>query len=489
MVAKTIMFQGTGSDVGKSLIVSGVGRYLHNKGYKVAPFKPQNMSNNSSVTKDGGEIGRAQNLQALACGSPPSIHMNPILLKPEAKNKTQVIVHGKIHSTIDSKDYLGLKKQLLDPVLESFHKLVQENNFVIVEGAGSPAEVNLRENDIANMGFAAAAKIPVILIGDINRGGVIAQIVGTKEVLNAKDCELIRGFIINKFQGNPKLFDEGYKIIEQITHWEGLGVLPWHQDARLLPAEDTLALNQHQETSRKDFKIYFLVLDKIANFDDLDPLKLYPDVQVEPLFSGDPIPVDANLVIIPGSKSTRNDATVIQQNGWNHDLIAFHRRGGKILGLCGGYQILGKFIHDPHGYEGPPGTIEGLGLLDVETEMLPNKILENVQAIHAVSNIPFESYEIHLGNTYGPDCFRPFSYTLKEGKKVPDGAISHDGRVQGTYLHGLFVNDAFRANFLKSLHQNMKEVNYLQSIHDTLDKMANHLDQHLAMKRLISMMC
>jgi len=488
MAAKTIMFQGTGSDVGKSLIVAGIGRYLNNQGYRVAPFKPQNMSNNSSVTLDGGEIGRAQNLQAMACGIKPSIHMNPILLKPEANHKSQIIVHGQIHSTIESQDYLSLKKHLLEPVLESFNQLTSYYDIVLVEGAGSPAEVNLRHNDIANMGFALASNVPVILIGDINRGGVIAQMVGTHAVLDHDDQAAIKGFIINKFRGNPRLFDEGFSLIERLTQWEGLGVIPWHEATRTLPAEDTLSLSSIPTNPESHLNICFLVLDRIANFDDLDPLNLHPDVCVKPLFSGEPIPPDTDLVIVPGSKSTRNDLELINNNGWRHDLISHYRRGRRILGLCGGYQILGRVIHDPNGYEGTPGSIEGLGLLDVETTMLATKKLVNVEAIHADSNHAFYSYEIHLGETKGPDCARPFAFKIGSGNKDPEGATSADRLVQGTYLHGLFVDDGFRTNYLQSFTSDIEEYNYLQSVNSALDEISNHIHASINMNRLFEMM-
>ena len=355
VVARALMFQGTGSDVGKSLIVAGLARAFANRGLRVRPFKPQNMSNNAAVTPDGGEIGRAQALQARAARVSPSVHMNPVLLKPQSEVGAQVVVHGKVFASAKAADYQSLKPELLRPVLDSFARLKAEADLVLVEGAGSASEVNLRQNDIANMGFARAAGVPVVLIGDIDRGGVIASLVGTKAVIDPADAALIRGFIVNKFRGDPALFADGMARIAQATGWEPLGLVRFFPDARLLPAEDALALD-HARPAKPDarVRIAVLVLPHIANFDDLDPLDAEPSVDLVRVKPGDAVPGDARLVILPGSKATIADLTALRAAGFDVDIAAHLRRGGLVLGLCGGYQMLGRAIADPAGQEGPP---------------------------------------------------------------------------------------------------------------------------------------
>ena len=468
-----IMIQGTGSNVGKSVLVAGLCRAARRRGLSVAPFKPQNMSNNAAVTVDGGEIGRAQALQALACGLAPHTDMNPVLLKPETDTGSQVVVQGKRLTTVKARDYAKLKPSLLEATLESFNRLKTQHDLIIVEGAGSPAEVNLRPGDIANMGFAQAAKLPVILAGDIDRGGVIAQIVGTQAVISTDDAELVKGFIINKFRGDPSLFDDGYALIEGKTGWEGFGTLPWFPEAWKLPAEDgmDIASGKHQG----DFHIVCLTLSRIANFDDMDPLAQEPGVKLTMLRAGNPIPGDADLVIIPGSKSTRADLAFLRDQGWDVDLIAHHRRRGRIHGICGGYQMLGWIIRDPDGVEGPSGEVEGLGFLQVETEMTGDKRLTEVTATHAASGVEFQGYEIHKGRTTGPDCETPFA--LIDNR--PEGAVSNDGTVQGSYLHGMFRNNAFRASFLGNLGVTSSGSSYSAAVEDTLDALADHIEHHL----------
>ncbi|MEM8914609.1 MAG: cobyric acid synthase, partial [Pseudomonadota bacterium] len=444
-MARAVMLQGTGSNVGKSIVSAGLCRAARRRGLSVAPFKPQNMSNNAAVTVDGGEIGRAQALQARACGLPPHTDLNPVLLKPQTDRGSQVIVQGKRLATVKAKDYATLKPTLMRPVLESFERLKANHDLVIAEGAGSPAEVNLRAGDIANMGFARAADVPVILCGDIDRGGVIAQLVGTKEVVDPDDAALVRGFIINKFRGDPRLFDDGYALIAAETGWPGFGVIPWFEDAWRLPAED--AQDIANSPPREGFHIVCLRLSRIANFDDLDPLSQEPGVRVTMLGAGQPLPADADLVVIPGSKSTRGDLDFLRRQGWDIDLVAHHRRGGRVLGVCGGYQMLGLSVADPEGIEGPPGETDGLGLLNVRTVMGGDKALCEVAARHVGLDLPFKGYEIHIGRTEGPDCQRPFA-TIR-GR--PEGAVSADGLVAGSYLHGMFADDGFRAAWLGSL--------------------------------------
>ena len=478
---KALMIQGAGSNVGKSLLVAGLCRAAKLRGLTVAPFKPQNMSNNAAVTADGGEIGRAQALQALASGRAPIVDMNPVLLKPESETGSQVIVQGKRVATVKARDYAALKPSLMAPVLDSFHRLKSQVDLVIIEGAGSPAEVNLRQGDIANMGFATAADVPVILVGDIDRGGVIAQIVGTQAVLHPVDNAMIAGFIINKFRGDVSLFDDGYALIAQRTSWQGLGVVPFFDQASRLPAEDALDLPSTRGTGA--VKIACLALSRIANFDDLDPLAQEPGVSLTMIKAGQAIPGDTDLVIIPGSKSTRGDLAFLCQQGWDIDLAAHARRGGRILGICGGYQMLGRWVRDPEGIEGQAGETAGLGLLDVETLMTPDKHLTRVTATHAASNTPMQGYEIHIGRTEGPDCARPFAHI----NGTPEGAISPSGRITGSYLHGMFSGDAFRRAFLQDLGAAPSTYAYSADVDTVLDALAAHLEKHLDIDGLLAL--
>ena len=475
-----LMIQGTGSNVGKSLLVAGLCRAARLRGLRVLPFKPQNMSNNAAVTADGGEIGRAQALQALACGVEPMVDMNPVLLKPETDIGAQVIVQGRRMGSYKARAYGSLKPQLAAAVMDSFRRLQAQADLVIVEGAGSPAEVNLRRGDIANMGFACAADVPVVLAGDIDRGGVIAQIVGTQAVLEAQDTAMIAGFLINRFRGDPRLFDDGYRLIEARTGWRGFGVVPWFADARLLPAEDALDLAPGGNGA---VKVVCLALSRIANFDDLDPLKMEPGLSVQMLMPGQPIPGDADLVIVPGTKSTRGDLAFLRAQGWDGDLLAHHRRGGRVLGICGGYQMLGRSVADPQGIEGEPGVTAGLGLLAVDTVMRPDKRLARVQATHAASGLAVSGYEIHIGVTDGPDRARPFAHV--DGR--PEGARSADGRVEGSYLHGLFAADAFRAAWLQTLGAAPGGVRYGAAVETVLDRLAAHLEAHLDVDALLAL--
>ena len=479
-----IMFQGTGSNVGKSVLVAGLCRAAVRRGLRVAPFKPQNMSNNAAVTEDGGEIGRAQALQALACRLSSHTDMNPILLKPETEMGAQVILQGKWHSSLKARHYVRLKPQLMPAVLESFHRLTVNYDLVLVEGAGSPAEINLRKNDIANMGFALASDVPVILIGDIDRGGIIAQIVGTSMVLPAADRKQIAGFIVNKFRGDASLFEDGYQMIKAHTGWPGFGVLSYFDQAWKLPAED--ALDIRTRPSSGHVKIVCLCLSRMANFDDLDPLAQEESVQLVMLRAGQAIPGDADLVLIPGSKSTRGDLAFLRAQGWDIDLLAHRRRGGHILGLCGGYQMLGEVVLDPEGLDGLPGESLGLGLLQVSTKMFPQKTACEVKAHHAESGLTLKGYEIHLGKTDGPDCERPFAFIDQEKDRRPDGACSEDGHVQGSYLHGLFCEDDFRNAFLAHLGAPASKLSFEKTIDNVLDQLADQIEQQLDVDAILA---
>lgn len=469
-MATAIMIQGAGSNVGKSMIVAGLARALANRGHSVAPFKPQNMSNNAAVTVDGGEIGRAQALQALAARRQAHTDMNPVLLKPETDTGAQVIVQGQRFATLRARDYARQKSRLMAAVLDSFRRLAGTADIVLVEGAGSPAEINLRAGDIANMGFAEAAGVPVILVGDIDRGGVIAQLVGTQTILPPDDAAHIAGFAINKFRGDPSLFDDGLVEITRRTGWPSLGVLPWFDGAWRLPAEDVMDI---RSTPGGAVKVAVPRLGRIANFDDLDPLSSEPQVNVEIVEPGRPLPGDAELVLLPGSKSTIADLANFRAQGWDIDLQAHIRRGGHVLGLCGGYQMLGREIADPEGIEGTPGSVPGLGHLDVVTVMKPAKHLSLTQATCLASGAPVAGYEIHLGETSGPDCGRAW---LDVGGR-PEGAAGADGRVRGCYLHGLFASDAFRAAYLSELG-GTSDLAFDDSVDATLDALAAHMEAH-----------
>ena len=484
MPVRALMFQGTGSDVGKSLIVAGLARAYARRGLAVCPFKPQNMSNNAAVTADGGEIGRAQALQARAAGTPPSVHMNPVLLKPQSECGAQVVVRGRVHGNAKAAAYQDLKPDLLPIVLDSYARLQREADLVLVEGAGSASEVNLRANDIANMGFARAADVPVVLIGDIERGGVIASLVGTQAVLDAADAALVRGFMINKFRGDPVLFKTGMQRIAQATGWPALGLIPYFADARLLPAEDALGLEQKRpQKAQARIRVAVLILPHIANFDDLDPLEAEPGVEVVRVQPGAALPGDADLVILPGSKATVAGLGTLRAAGFDVDIMAHRRRGGMILGLCGGFQMLGRTISDPGGIEGTPGVIDGLGLLDVDTTLSDEKRLEPVTG-QTSDGASVTGYEMHMGVTEGADRARPFA-RLAEG--LSDGAVSADGRVIGTYIHGLFSDDRQRAAWLKRLGGATAGVAYDDSIEQTLDALAAHLAAHIDLDLLLTL--
>jgi adenosylcobyric acid synthase len=483
MPARALMFQGTGSDVGKSLIVAALARAFADCGLKVRPFKPQNMSNNAAVV-DGGEIGRAQALQARAARTPATVHMNPVLLKPQSEVGSQVVVQGRVHGAAKAAAYQQLKPQLMPLVLESFDLLAREADLVLVEGAGSASEVNLRANDIANMGFARATGTPVVLIGDIDRGGVIASLIGTKAVIDAADAALIRGFIVNKFRGDPALFASGMATIAQATGWEPLGLVPFFPDARLLPAEDALALDQARPAkSSARVRIAVAILPHIANFDDLDPLEAEPAIELVRVRPGAALPGDADLVILPGSKATIADLAALRAAGFDVDIAAHRRRGGRVLGLCGGYQMLGRTVADPAGIEGPAGAVEGLGLLDVDTVLSDDKRLERVTGTSS-DGAPFAGYEMHMGVTRGPDGARPFA-RLADG--TPDGAMSVDGCVIGTYIHGLFADDHQRAAWLARLNAGSSTLAYEPLVEATLDRLAAHVAAHVDLDRLLKL--
>ena len=482
MPARAIMLQGTASNVGKSLLVAGLARALSLRGMKVRPFKPQNMSNNAAVTVEGGEIGRAQALQARAARVPPSVHMNPVLLKPQSETGAQIVVQGKVFGAASARDFQEIKPTLLPLVLKSFEGLREESDIVLVEGAGSASEINLRKHDIANMGFARAARVPVVMIGDIDRGGVIASLVGTKAVLEPEDEKLVAGFIVNRMRGDLSLFTGGMEEIARRTGWPALGLVPFFEGARALPAEDAYDLSERTPGRRGGrIKVVVPLLPRIANFDDLDPLAAEPDVDVIMVKRGSPLP-PCDLIVLPGSKATVADLAALRAEGWNVDIAAHVRRGGYVLGLCGGYQMLGTSIADPRGLEGPPGTVPGLGLLDVETTIGGDKTLTDVEG-HTISDgVGFRGYEMHMGVSAGPATERPL-IRFHDGRL--DGAVSADGRVAGTYVHGLFNDDRQRRAWIERLGGKASPDSHEERIDDTLDALASHLEAHVDIERLL----
>ncbi|WP_062345651.1 cobyric acid synthase [Novosphingobium sp. CCH12-A3] len=477
-----VMLQGTGSDVGKSVLVAGLCRVLVKRGLRVLPFKPQNMSNNAAVTSDGGEIGRAQALQAIACGVAPHTDMNPVLLKPQADRTSQLIVHGQVRGTLGAGNFRQARGELLGEVLASYNRLRQACDIVVVEGAGSPAEINLRAGDIANMGFARAAGVPVVLVGDIDRGGVIAAIVGTRTIIDPADAVMIEGFIINKFRGDPALFADGYRQIESLSGWRGFGVVPWLAATARLPSEDAVVLEHGKARAGDRKQIACPILPRISNFDDLDPLKLEDGVELHMVPPGQPIPAEAALVILPGSKATIADLAALRAEGWDIDVLAHHRRGGMILGICGGYQMLGRGIADPDGLEGPASTTRGLGLLDVETTLHAHKALRSVSGI--AMGAPFHGYEMHMGRTSGPGTQRPFAM-LSDGRC--DGAINAAGTVFGSYVHGLLADAEQRRALLSRMDVKAGGMNYGFSVEAALNEIAAALEEHLDIDALVAL--
>ncbi|MBF8224330.1 cobyric acid synthase [Halomonas sp. 328] len=479
----TLMIQGTTSDAGKSTVVAGLCRALARRGVSVAPFKPQNMALNSAVTVDGGEIGRSTALQALAAGVEPHSDMNPVLLKPESDRGAQVILRGQVHGHMDALDYHAYKREAKVSMLAAWEALSSRYDVIIAEGAGSPAEINLRANDIANMGFAEAVDCPVLLVGDIDRGGVFAQLVGTLALLSESERLRTRGFIINRFRGDIALLEPGLDWLENHTGKPVLGTLPYLQGL-LLDAEDSLGLSGRQ-AGEPALRVVVPALPRISNHNDFDPLRLHPRVELTFVGPDRPIP-PADLIILPGSKSTRSDLAWLRAQGWEGAIRRHLRYGGKLLGICGGFQMLGRVIEDPEGRDGPPGSSEGLGLLDFTTRMGEAKQLRNVSGRLLASGAPLAGYEIHHGVSEGPALARP----LCELDGHPDGAIGEDGQVLGTYLHGLF-DQAEACAALLALCGLEGEGDSLVDTPDyaahrqrDLDRLADSLEEHLDMEAI-----
>lgn len=481
-MSKTLMIQGTTSDAGKSVMVAGLCRVLQRKGYKVAPFKPQNMALNSAVTADGGEIGRAQAVQARACGLAPHIDFNPVLLKPNSDTGAQVIIHGKALSNMEAAAYHGYKKRAMNAVLESHTRLREQFEWVVVEGAGSPAEINLRENDIANMGFAEAVDCPVVLVADIDRGGVFAHLVGTLELLSPSEQARVKGFIINRFRGDIALLQSGLDWLEARTGKPVIGVVPYLHDLHL-EAED--AISTQQRRGINTLTVVVPVLSRISNHTDFDALRLSDEVNLQFVGKGQALP-PCDLIILPGSKSTRRDLDFVRENGWDSDIQRHLRYGGKLMGICGGFQMLGTAVHDPEGIEGPAGTTPGLGYLDFDTTLAAEKILRQVAGHFCDSRVSqhtdaVKGYEIHAGRSRGPALETP----LIDLGSHKDGAVSADGQILGSYLHGIFDHSRARGALLTwAGAEAISEMDYDGQIESNLNRLADCLEQHIDLSRL-----
>ncbi len=478
----SLMIQGTTSDAGKSILVAGLCRVLKRKGYSVAPFKPQNMALNSAVTLDGGEIGRAQALQAVACGLELETDFNPVLLKPSSDQHSQVIINGKAVSQLDAKTFGNIKALAFESVLAAYQRLTEKYDVVLIEGAGSPAEVNLRTNDIANMGFAEAVDCPVLLVSDIDRGGVFAHLTGTLNILSSSEQNRIKGFVINKFRGQLSLLQDGLDWLEHTTHKPVVGVLPYIQDLKL-DAEDAVPRAESEQTGCVNIKV--ILLPRISNHTDFEPLAANPQINFE--FVRRPEQLQgADLIIIPGSKSVRDDLTFIKENGWKQAVDKHLRYGGKVLGICGGFQMLGEKISDPLGIESEAGSSEGLSLLAMKTELKQQKDLKRVSGEFnfAGHHGKLSGYEIHCGRSYGADLSKPFcTLTDQQGKQYTDGAVSEDKAIVGTYLHGLFEDKAFTETIVEWASGKVICGFDWQLVRESeLDRLADVFESHLDIK-------
>lgn len=471
----TLMIQGTTSDAGKTTVVAALCRWLARQGVSVAPFKPQNMALNSAVTVDGGEIGRSTALQALACGLEPHSDMNPVLLKPQSDRGAQVILRGRVHGNMDALDYHAYKAEAMASVMDAWRDLSARYEVIIAEGAGSPAEINLRTNDIANMGFAEAADCPVLLVGDIDRGGVFAQLVGTLELISDSERARTRGFIINRFRGDIALLEPGLDWLAEHTGKPVAGVLPYLHGL-VIDAEDSVGTSGNSDAGA--LNVIVPVLPRISNHNDFDPLRLHPGVNLKFIGPDQPIP-PADLIVLPGSKSTRHDLQWLKSQGWPEAIRKHLRYGGKVFGLCGGFQMLGREVLDPEGLEGEAGHTEALGLLDMTTRMVAGKQLKDVAGVLClgVCTSALSGYEMHNGVTTGPALERPLA--MLDGR--PDGAISEDDQVMGTYVHGIFDEPEAASEILQwaGLHPQGQAVDYNAHRLEQLDRLADLVEDCL----------
>jgi len=491
MVAKTVMIQGAMSSVGKSVLVTALCRIYARQGMRVAPFKAQNMSNNAGVTLSGGEIGRSQYTQALACNIKPTVQMNPVLLKPEADMHSQVIVNGKIWESLSAIDYYQRKAFLWEQVTTAFDTLRDEYDLIIMEGAGSPAELNLKQSDMVNMAMAKYAQSPVLLAGDIDRGGVFAQLLGTQMLLDPDENDLIKGFIVNKFRGDPRLFEDGITILEERGNVPVLGVIPYlHQHG--IPEEDAVAIEaQNRLTSAKEMiDIAVIALPRISNFDDFDPLQAEYGVTVRYVSDVAELGLP-DAVILPGTKSTIADFQWLETNGLAEEIKQYAEQGGVVVGICGGYQMLGQYIRNPHHIESDTEYIETLGLLSTETRFLSKKTTYQIQAtIHSdvnwlksLNRSQVTGYEIHIGQTKSSSSWLSIDQRNQKPITTLDGAIHLDGHIWGCYIHGLFHNDDFRRAWLASLGWEVTDTP-IYSLEDAFNRLADHVEAHLDMDTL-----
>ncbi|MBK1702859.1 cobyric acid synthase CobQ [Thiococcus pfennigii] len=493
------MVQGTSADVGKSLLVAGLCRAYTRRGLRVRPFKAQNMSNNAAVTVDGdgspgpdgaaprGEIGRAQALQARACRAPCSVHMNPVLLKPQSDLDSQVVLRGRPLGTFSASAYQALKPSLMPTVLASLEHLAGEADLVLVEGAGSGAERYLRAQDITNMGLAEAAGLPVVLLGDDSRGGVTAAVLGSHALWCPSERARVVGVLVNKFRGDPAVFAPACDDMTGATGWPCLGLVGWFTGAQGLPPEDSLALDRPTTDGDAGLIVAVPRLPRIANFDDLTPLAAEPGIAVRWVPPGQPLPRAADLILLPGSKATRADLERLRAEGWDRDIRCHLRHGGRVVGLCAGFQMLGRRIRDPLGIEGPPGESRGLGLLDIETEIGPDKRLVELDALDRRSGQRVTGYEMHMGRTAGPGLERPWLLLDEQGQVRREGAVSPDGRVMGAYIHGLFGADGFRHHWLAGLGHAGHLADHEGRIEATLDALAERLEADIDLDRLLAL--
>ncbi|WP_156946008.1 cobyric acid synthase [Roseicyclus elongatus] len=490
-----LMIQGTSSDVGKSLLVAGLCRAYARRGLTVAPFKAQNMSNNAAVAADGdlppgpdgtvrrGEIGRAQALQARAAGRAPSIHMNPILLKPQAMVGSQVVLRGRALGNWPARHYHKLKPALMPAVIDSYNRTAAEADLVLVEGAGAATETHLRRSDIANMRFAEAVDLPVVLLTDNDRGGALAAMVGSWLLHTEAERDRIVGYLVNKFRGYFSLYEPACRTITETTGWPFLGVARWFDGAALLPAEDALALERPGRSEGGALKVAVPQIDRVANFDDLDPLSSEPGVDLIWVKPGQTIPADADVVLLPGSKTTRPALEALRRQGWDIDILAHVRRGGRVVGICAGYQMLGRMVRDPDGIEGAPGETEGLGLLDLETTITDDKRLIEIDTVDTISGARITGYEMHMGRTVGPGLAQP--WLRLDGQD--EGAVSADGRVMGGYVHGLFGAADYRDHWLTALGGRASGRDHEAQIETTLDALADQLETDMDLDALLAL--
>lgn len=478
----TLMVQGTTSDAGKSILVAAICRILKNHGHQVAPFKSQNMALNSAVTQDGGEIGRAQAVQAMAAGIQPTTDMNPVLLKPNTDIGAQVIVNGKAVANMDAQYYHNHKPQLLKSVLASHKRLEDKFDYVIVEGAGSPAEINLRDRDIANMGFAEAADCPVIIVADIDRGGVFAHLTGTLDCLSESEQNRVKGFVINRFRGDIKLLEPGLDWLEEKTGKPVLGVIPFIENLHI-EAEDAIHIKQ-QKDGDHILNVVIPVLPRISNHTDFDALALHPNVNLE--FIKDPKQYNGcDLLILPGTKNVRQDYQWLEANGWKQHIEKHLRYGGKLLGICGGFQMLGQSIHDPKGIEGDAGSSKTLGYLDFETQLQDDKHLKNVSGVLSGTDISVKGYEIHAGESHG----KAFESCLFDLGSHQDGLVNHDNTVMGSYIHGLFDESGLLEYLLNWAGlEHLESFDYLKHQEQEIDRLASEVEKAVPLEKLLQVM-